>query len=328
MCGRLEYRISARAFSASLIMNQAFRHGVVLHGAFPFQKPRAVILLVFAALWSPVTTSRSRGRSWRQERGRRDSGQFRARAEQNAARWTVARHALDRSQGSRAAVPDQRQPQDPADLRHRRRRTGARAGGRNRFDRAGLSDGKPGPGSPGKYWVQAVLHKYETFHRADGHTVKLPMDRGEGQQWNKAPGNLYSTPREVTIDPGPKQRDDLASGSTRSSRRFPTRRPRKYIKHERIQSERLTKFWGRPMHLGAHVLLPEGFDSHPEAHYPLVIFHGHFPPDLRRLPRGATRPQPQARVQRPVSSCRLQPHRSRNSPTSSTRTGPGQTIHA
>ena len=30
----------------------------------------------------------------------------------------------------------------------------------------------------------------------------------------------------------------------------------KYIKHETIQSERLTRFWGRPMHLGAHVLLP------------------------------------------------------------------------
>ena len=25
------------------------------------------------------------------------------------------------------------------------------------------------------------------------------------------------------------------------------------------------------------MLLPEGFDSHPEARYPLVIFHGHFP---------------------------------------------------
>ncbi len=31
------------------------------------------------------------------------------------------------------------------------------------------------------------------------------------------------------------------------------------------------------MHLGAHVLLPEGFDEHPDARYPLVIFHGHFP---------------------------------------------------
>ncbi|UCE04580.1 MAG: hypothetical protein JSW07_13235, partial [bacterium] len=51
----------------------------------------------------------------------------------------------------------------------------------------------------------------------------------------------------------------------------------KYIKHIRIQSKLLTEFWGRPMFLGAHVLLPEGFDEHPEARYPLAIFHGHFP---------------------------------------------------
>jgi hypothetical protein len=31
------------------------------------------------------------------------------------------------------------------------------------------------------------------------------------------------------------------------------------------------------MHLGAVVLLPHGFDEHPEARYPLVVFHGHFP---------------------------------------------------
>ena len=34
------------------------------------------------------------------------------------------------------------------------------------------------------------------------------------------------------------------------------------------------------MHLGANILLPEGFDSHPNARYPLVIFHGHFPADF------------------------------------------------
>ncbi|MFQ5790557.1 MAG: alpha/beta hydrolase-fold protein, partial [Acidobacteriota bacterium] len=45
----------------------------------------------------------------------------------------------------------------------------------------------------------------------------------------------------------------------------------------KIQSKLLTEFWGRPMFLGAHVLLPEGFDEHPEARYPLMIFHGHFP---------------------------------------------------
>ena len=84
----------------------------------------------------------------------------------------------------------------------------------------------------------------------------------------------------------------------------------KYIKHIKIQSERLTKFWGRPMHLGAHVLLPEGFDAHPEARYPLVIFHGHFPADFGGFRETAARSKSEARLQRTLQTCRLQPHRS------------------
>ena len=68
--------------------------------------------------------------------------------------------------------------------------------------RARLSARAPAATSPpGTYSVQALLHRYETFRRGDGHVVKLPMDRGEGQQWNRAPGNLYSTAREIAIDP-------------------------------------------------------------------------------------------------------------------------------
>jgi hypothetical protein len=129
---------------------------------------------------------------------------------------------------------------------------------------------------PGKYRVQVLLHKYETFRRADGHVVKLPMDRGEGQQWNRAPGNLYSKPREMQITAGAAF--DVALDQVIPP--IPEPKDTKYIKHVKIQSELLTKFWGRPMHLGAHVLLPEGFDEHPEARYPLVIFHGHFPEDF------------------------------------------------
>ena len=53
----------------------------------------------------------------------------------------------------------------------------------------------------GDYYVQVLLHKYETFHLKTGHTVKLPMDRGEGQHWNEAPGNFYSKPVKVHVDP-------------------------------------------------------------------------------------------------------------------------------
>jgi hypothetical protein len=128
------------------------------------------------------------------------------------------------------------------------------------------------------YWVQAVLHKYESFHLKNGHTVKLPMDRGEGQHWNLAPGNLYSTPQRIQIDP---RRDTVIPISL--DKVIPPIEPvkdTKYIKHIKIQSKRLTEFWGRPMNLGACVLLPHGFDEHPEARFPLAIFHGHFTPTI------------------------------------------------
>jgi hypothetical protein len=47
----------------------------------------------------------------------------------------------------------------------------------------------------GEYHVQAVLSVYDTFHRADGHTVKLHMDQGEGQHWNSSPGTFTASPR-------------------------------------------------------------------------------------------------------------------------------------
>lgn len=128
---------------------------------------------------------------------------------------------------------------------------------------------------PGTYTVQALLHKYETFHRGDGKTVKMPMDRGEGQQWNRAPGNLYSTPRRIALDP--RAGDVVGLSLDNVIPPIPAPRDTKYIRHETIQSAKLTTFWGRPMHLGANVLLPEGWDSHPDARYPLVVFHGHYP---------------------------------------------------
>lgn len=127
--------------------------------------------------------------------------------------------------------------------------------------------------SPGDYFVQALVHRYETFVRSDGHTVKLPPDQGEGQQWNLAPGNLLSAPKRVRIDrSGAEVRIEL----DRREPPLPEVKDTKYVRHVRIESPRLTKFWGRPTFLGAIVILPEGWDSHPGAHYPLAIAHNHF----------------------------------------------------
>ena len=158
--------------------------------------------------------------------------------------------------------------------------------------------------APGEYWVQALLHCYETFHRADGHVVKLPMDRGEGQRWNRAPGNLYSTPQKIRI--GPQMEDAIEITLDNKIPPIPDPEDTKYIKHVKIQSKLLSEFWGRPMELGACVLLPEGFDEHPEARYPLIVNHGHFPYTFQRLSRGSTRSRFGAGLQRALPVGRVQ----------------------
>ena len=131
---------------------------------------------------------------------------------------------------------------------------------------------------PGEYYAQALLHKYETFNLKTGHTVNLPMDRGEGQRWHSAPGNYYSKVKKISLDPTKRKSVKITLDQI-----IPEITPpidTKYVKHIKIESKLLSDFWGKPMHLGAHVLLPEGFDDHPEARYPLMIFHGHFPKDF------------------------------------------------
>jgi enterochelin esterase-like enzyme len=125
----------------------------------------------------------------------------------------------------------------------------------------------------GEYTVQAVLNVYETFHRSDGKTVKLAPDRGEGQHWNLAPGNLLSKPRLVHIG---ASAPPIEVALTEVIPPIKAERDTKYVRHLRIESKLLTKFWGRPMYLSAIVLVPEGFDAHPAAHYPLIVFHDHF----------------------------------------------------
>ena len=130
----------------------------------------------------------------------------------------------------------------------------------------------------GTYRVQALLHRYETFRRKDGHVVQLPMDRGEGQAWSKAPDNLYSAVREIKVDPAEQKPIALVLDQSIAPIKPPA--DTEWVKHERIKSRLLSEFWGRPMYLGAHVLLPQGWAEHPKARYPLMINHGHFPEDF------------------------------------------------
>ena len=130
----------------------------------------------------------------------------------------------------------------------------------------------------GEYNVQAVLHKYDTFNLSNGKTVKLPAARGAGQNWRKEPGNLYSTPKKISFDPSRSGTIDVVLDQVMPEIEEP--KDTKYIRHFKMRSEKLSEFWGTDVYVRGHVLVPEGFDEHPEAKYPLMIFHGHFPADF------------------------------------------------
>ena len=130
----------------------------------------------------------------------------------------------------------------------------------------------------GRYRIQAILNRYETFERGDGHTVKLPPDRGEGQQWRSKPGNLRSQVVEFTVGTGGGgDRVQLVLDDVIPELPNPESLETEWVRYVRIRSDLLSEFWGRDMYLGAWVLLPLGFDEHPNARYPVAIWHGHFP---------------------------------------------------
>lgn len=150
----------------------------------------------------------------------------------------------------------------------------------------------------GDYYVQGLFHVYETFNLSTGQTVKLPMDHGEGQQWSRSPGNLYSKPIKITIGANGLENFELVLDQV-----IPEIKPpedTEWVKHIKFKSEKLSEFWGRDIYLGAHILLPKGFDKHPEAKYPLMIFHGHFPADF-----GGFRTTPPDKSLEPVYSDRF-----------------------
>jgi hypothetical protein len=130
---------------------------------------------------------------------------------------------------------------------------------------------------PGEYRIQAVLNRYEKFMRSDGRTLLLPPDRGEGQVWRSKPGNLYSKPLSLRLDGERSGRAEVVLDQVIPPVEDFAAKQTKYVRHFSLRSERLSRFWGRDIALSAWVRLPWGYDEHPEARYPLVIAHGHFP---------------------------------------------------
>jgi hypothetical protein len=155
----------------------------------------------------------------------------------------------------------------------------------------------------GDYFVQAVFNVYEQFHLASGKTVWLPPDKGEGQHWNRKPGNPYSKPVKIHFDPKSPATVKLTldqvippiEGTDQDPMVMAAKDPgAKWLKFMRFRSEKLSAFWGRDVFLGAWILLPDGFDEHPDAKFPLVVYQDHYHAGLGPVPFVTTAPDPKA----------------------------------
>lgn len=123
----------------------------------------------------------------------------------------------------------------------------------------------------GNYYVQAVLVVYTEFHRADGHTIWAHMDPIMGHWPGKSGGNLYSDVQTIHLSPTGYS-IHLTLKNTIPLAKVPANT--RWVKHIKLQSRLLTRFWGSPMYVSAMVLLPKGYDSHPKVYYPVVYEPG------------------------------------------------------
>ena len=126
---------------------------------------------------------------------------------------------------------------------------------------------------PGEYFVQAFVNVYSEFRRADGHIVWMHDDQWEGQHWNISPGNMYSDVHRLRVDPAAGGVVTLSASNVIPPVQIPP--DTVWVKRFRFQSPMLTEFWGRPIFLGATVLLPRDYDRE-TIEYPVNYVQGHF----------------------------------------------------
>ncbi len=104
-----------------------------------------------------------------------------------------------------------------------------------------------------------------------------------------APGNLYSAPRKIHLDPSQGTTVKIELTQKVAPEQLPP--DTDYVKYVRIQSKLLTTFHGRPIYLRAAVILPRGFESEPAKRYPLRVSIGgygtRFTAPLRMMREGS-----------------------------------------
>ncbi len=155
---------------------------------------------------------------------------------------------------------------EQAEPRHLAGRTGLKAAPIFARDVSGLTSRKAG----------IIDHQAAAFPvnslseiEAGSYYVQAVLDSNLDLKGLNSPGNLYSKPQQIHLDPG-------RGGAVRlqlTERIGPEQLPAEteYLKYIKIQSDLLTKFWGRPIYLRAGLILPRDYSREPSRRYPLRV---------------------------------------------------------
>ena len=107
---------------------------------------------------------------------------------------------------------------------------------------------------------------------AGEYSVQAVFDWNPDLRLTDAPGNLYSKPQRIALDPAKGGTVKIAITEQVPPERLPP--DTDAVKYLKLESKLLSQFHGRPMFLRAAVALPRDFDREPNRRYPLLVVIG------------------------------------------------------
>jgi hypothetical protein len=109
---------------------------------------------------------------------------------------------------------------------------------------------------------------------AGEYHVQAVFDYNRDLRLSDAPGNLISEPVKVTLDPKDGGTVKIVLTKKLPDEKLPD--DTAHVKYLKIKSEKLSKFYGRPIYLRAGVVLPQGHAKDKDRKYPLRVHVGGF----------------------------------------------------
>tara|TARA_R110000787_G_scaffold86285_12_gene184136 strand:+ start:16110 stop:17648 length:1539 start_codon:yes stop_codon:yes gene_type:complete len=113
-------------------------------------------------------------------------------------------------------------------------------------------------------WVKTANWNFNSVPHGDYHIQLVWSQNGSSESQINSPGNLYS--ESVKVNTKVKQEITISL-----SKIIPERKliENDLVKLFSMQSDTLSKWWGRPMNIKASVLLPSGYSKNPNKNYPI-----------------------------------------------------------